>query len=538
MYEAESLKDSIKRAAFDRLLSSIDTRFGGTAQSTDIITWAEELLLDGRPFSLSGHEYQCDMLKETAPRQVFLKGAQVGITSITMLKTLFGLLNSLYSQGVLYLFPSRGDVQDFGRGRFNPLINDNFEIAKFVQDTDAQTIKRIGKSMLYMRGARSTAKVGGMKRSASALKSIPVDRVVFDERDEMADDMVDLALERMSHSSIKEEVHLSTPTIPDYGVDKLFQQSDQRHWFIKCPKCGGDTCLELEFPGCLEETSDGQVIRLCQRCKNSEIHPKDGRWVPLHPDKEKDLVGWRISQLNSMFVDPGKILSLYRSPPNGNLTEVMNSKLAQAHIAAENRLTVSEVLELCGEGPIATEDKDPCYMGVDVGKLLHVVIGKRHREKAGQIVYIGIVESFNDLNSLMKRFRIVRAVIDALPETRKAREFADQHPGKVFLCYYQEHQKGGYRWNEKELTVSANRTEALDASHAELAQEQVFLPAECEVIHEFARQCANIARVLQTDPETGSSRYVYLKTGEDHYRHSQSYECIARNYGAGGFFDF
>ena len=133
------------------------------------------------------------------------------------------------------------------------------KLSKFVQDTDAQTIKRIGKSMLYMRGARSTAKVGGMKRSASALKSIPVDRVVFDERDEMADDMVDLALERMSHSSIKEEVHLSTPTIPDYGVDKLFQQSDQRHWFIKCPKCGGDTCLELEFPGCLEETSDGQV---------------------------------------------------------------------------------------------------------------------------------------------------------------------------------------------------------------------------------------------------------------------------------------
>lgn len=526
----------MKQAAFARLLNSIDSLYGGMVVTQDIVSWACSVLLDGRPFSLKGHEYQRGILTESAPRQVFLKGAQIGITSVTMLKTLHGLLNSLYQQGVLYLFPSRGDVQDFGRGRFNPLINDNPEIAKYVQDTDAQTIKRIGGSMLYMRGARSTAKVGGMKRSASALKSIPVDRVVFDERDEMAGDMVDLALERMSHSSVREEVHLSTPTIPDYGVDKLFRQSDQRHWFIKCHKCGGETCLELEFPGCLEETKD-RVIRLCQRCRNTKIHPKDGRWVSLYPEVN-DLVGWRISQLNSEFVTPARILELYLNPPNGNLTEVMNSKLAQAHIAAENRLTASEVIDLSGNDAIASEDKDPCFLGVDVGKHLHVVIGKRHWQKAGQIVYIGVVEDFSDLHSLMKRFRVVRAVIDALPETRKAREFADQFPGKVFLCYYAEHQKGGYRWNEKEYTVSANRTEALDASHAELSQGQVILPAQSEVLNEFARQCTNVARVLQKDPETGSSRYVYIRTGDDHFRHAQSYEAMSRGYGVGGFFDF
>ncbi|MFC1544981.1 phage terminase large subunit family protein, partial [Gemmatimonadota bacterium] len=457
------------------------------------------------------------------------KGAQVGVTSVVMLKTLHGLISGRYPQGALYLFPSRIDVQDFSRGRFNPLINDNDSVSRFVQDTDSQTIKRIGKSMLYLRGARSTGKAGGMKRSSSQLKSIPVDRVVFDEADEMEPAMIDLALERLSHSSLKEEICLSTPTIPDYGVDKLFQGSDQRHWFIRCSKCGGDTCLELEFPNCLEELADKRVIRLCQRCRDNEVHPVDGHWEALCPDGAKDMVGWRISQLNSAFVEPGKILRLYRDPPGGNLTEVYNSKLAQAHVAAENRLTVPEVIGLCGDELVAETDPGPCYLGADEGKLIHVVIGKRHRDKDGQLVYVSSFPDWSQLDGLMKRFNVVRAVIDALPETRLAREFAREHQGKVYLSYYSEHQKGSYAWSDREMTVTANRTEALDASHNELSQGKVLLPRESETLHEFARHCANVARVLQANQETGSTRYVYLKTGDDHYRHAQSYECMARH---------
>jgi hypothetical protein len=493
----------------------------------NIVEWAESLKLDGRPFSLNGHEYQRDMLTADAQRQVFLKGAQVGVTSIQMIRTLHGLISGRYPQGALYLFPSLNDVQDFSRGRFNPLINDNDAIARHLQDTDTMGIKRIGGSMLYMRGARATARVSGFKRSSTALKSVPADRLILDERDEMAPDMVDLARERLSHSDVKEEVHLSTPTIPDYGVDKLFQGSDQRHWFIKCGKCGGETCLELEFPACLEEQTDGRVIRLCQRCSDSEIHPRDGFWKPLYPDKAKDMVGWRISQLNSLYVDPGDVLRFYLDPPNGNLTEVMNSKLAAAHIAAENRLVASEVIALCGDKPIAERDDGPCYLGADVGNLIHCVIGRKNPLIRAQIVYIGAFPDWPYLNTLMRRFHVQRAVIDAMPEIRLSREFARSQGGKAYGCFYSEHQKGSYAWNEKERTVTANRTESMDASHNEISAGNVMLPAECETVHEFARHCANVARVLQTDPDTGASRYAYIKTGPDHYRHAFNYMTMA-----------
>jgi hypothetical protein len=59
--------------------------------------------------------------------------------------------------------------------------------------------------MLYLRGARATGKIEGIKKTSSQLKTVPVDRIIFDEVDEMDPAMIDLALERLSHSKIKEE---------------------------------------------------------------------------------------------------------------------------------------------------------------------------------------------------------------------------------------------------------------------------------------------------------------------------------------------
>jgi hypothetical protein len=186
---------------------------------------------------------------------------------------------------------------------------------------------------------------------------------------------------------------------------------------------------------------------------------------------------------------------------------------------------------------MATEDPGPCYLGADVGSLIHCVIGKKTWHGKPEIVHIASFPDWSHLDSLMKRFNVSRAVIDALPETRLAREFARRHQGKVYCCFYNEHQKGSYGWNERELTVTANRTEALDASHNEINQGLITLPAENDTVRDFAIQLANVARVLQTDPETGSSRYVYIQTGPDHFRHAQSYELMARQSERGFFND-
>ena len=88
--------------------------------------------------------------------------------------------------------------------------------------------------------------------------------------------------------------------------------------------------------------------------------------------------------------------------------------------------------------------------------------------------------------------------------------------------------KGSYAWNEKELTVSCNRTESLDASHNEVMNSQIILPKECEIVKVFAQHLHNVAKKLEEDEETGSKRYVYVKLGPDHFRHAFNYEAMAR----------
>jgi hypothetical protein len=510
----------------DQFLEEASLQFDqALGEPKPILEWVKGLTLGSRPFQVEGHEYELGMLEEEGPRQCFKKGAQVGITETQILKTMHGLIFSRYPQGVLYLFPTVNDVTDFSKGRFGPLLSDNPEIEGQVSSTDAVGVKRIRRAMLYLRGARSTAKIEGVKRTSSQLKSVPVDRVVFDEVDEMDPYMVDLALERMAHSTIKEEAYLSTPSIPDFGIDRLYQASDQRIWMIRCEACGVETCLELEFPGCLLELQDGRTIRACKKCKR-EIFPRNGRWVAQYPDRSKDLVGWWISQLNSVFVDPGKILKVFNDPPNRNLQEVYNSKLAMAYISAENRLTVADIYPNCGQEPMMARSRGPCCIGVDVGTDLHVVVGARPREGVLQIIYLTRVKSFEDVHDIAQRFNVQAAVIDMEPETRKAREFQASEEYPVFLCDY-VNSSSGIQWDEEKKLVKVRRTEICDAVHDLFAQTgTVVLPRRNEEVEEYAREMTNTAKVLE-DPETGSREYRYRKLGADHFYHATGYFYLA-----------
>jgi len=393
------------------------------------------------------------------------------------------------------------------------LIDENPDtIGKWIKDTDSANIKRIWNAFLYLRGMKS--RVG--------LKSIPVDLTVFDELDEAPQLAIDMALERMAHSEFKEVLKLSNPTLPDYGIDAAFQETDQRYWLLKCDKCGEYTCLEDTFPDCLK-TVKGEVIRVCQKC-HGELNPSIGQWVAKKP-AVTDKRGYHYSQLFSHYVDPADILHKFRT--TNNLTDFYNLKIGNAYVEATNRLSVQEVLSLCGNDGILSQDRGPCFMGVDQGKNLHVVIGKKHIQKAGQIVHIGVYKDWEELDRLMRNFHVSRCVVDALPETRNARAFAERFRGKIYLNYYNQHQKGSYAWNEKEFIVSCNRTESLDASHREIMDQEILLPRECEITREFATHMHNVAKRLEEDEETGSKRYVYVKLGPDHFRHAFNYECMA-----------
>ncbi len=494
--------------------------------------WVKGVKLDGKPFLYEKHEYLVTPYADDHPYQIDLKATQMGLTSKAILRAVYKCRWGDF-RSILYFFPSLTDVSEFSKGRVAPLIQDNPDtIGSWVHESSTETtnMKYIWNTFIYFRGMRS--RVG--------MKSTPGDFIIVDELDEASDKFEFWLKMRMAHSEQKFMHKLSNPTLPDFGIDKEFQTTDQRFFLLKCEKCGKYTNLVDEFPECLVELN-GEVVRLCMSCRDRALNPAIGEWVAKKPSITEKR-GYQYSQLWSQFVEPEDIMHDFRTAKN--ISDFYNLTVGLAHVEAENRLSVEEVLALCGSEGVIAADNGPCSMGVDQGKDLHVVIGKRYFD-VGRIIHLGIYKDWEELDRLMNNFYVTRCVVDSEPELRNARKFANRFPGKVYLNKYNIHNVGKYRWNDKEMSVQPNRTESLDASHQEITEDKIILPRESDIVREFAKHLHNTAKRLEEETavgpdgkeyDTGNKRYVYIKLGDDHFRHAFNYETMARQFGMGSLF--
>lgn len=496
--------------------------------------WAtvSKVRLQSGLYSLSDHEYQLEPINSTAKRICFMKATQGGFTENEVLKSLHGMIYGRYPQGVLYMFPTADDVREFSKARFGPLITANkAAIGKFVKDTDTTTLKRVGESFLYLRGARLTYNLADSDdKESSKLRGIPVDRVVFDELDLMDESVIAKARGRMGHSKVGEEVYISNPSQEDYGIDLLWQKSDQRHWFRKCG-CNTWTCAELSFPNCVKTDRNGRGFIGCDKCgKPLPIWSCEGtgRWIPAKPDI-KELAGYRWSQLTSVFNDPAEILDDFTNPPEGNLGDVYRLRLGLPYSAHDDKLRINDVLACCGPDCMPRTHNGPCAMGVDVGKTKHYVIGVRTGNDRYELIRIGTADNFNEIHDLARMYNVRSAVIDLRPYEDEVRSFQRQERYFVALCEYSDSLISETAWNEQNGTVKVHRTGIFDASHRLITNGQVTIPRQCPEVKEFARQCCNTARFQEKEKRGGTPIFRYKAIGDkqEHYRSALNYFLLA-----------
>ena len=509
--------------------------------SQDCGYWASELYkikLQTGPFTYKGHEYQIEPMKLQPRRRCIMKGTQGGWTEIEVLDSLHGMRYKRLPTGVLYLFPTTDDVGEFSKSRFNPLILSNREaIGKFVKSagkgTDTASLKKIHDAFLYLRGARLSQKISDINES-SKLKSIPVDRVVFDEVDHMDEDVIAKALGRMGHSLIKEERYLSNPIIPGEGIDKLFTESDQRQWYRKCHTCGKFTCAELFFmedpERCVGVRKDGTGYIACHNC-GREIFIIDGHWEVTCKENSDYMHGYHWSQLTSVFNDPLEILDQYRNPPQGNLADIMRLRLGLAYIAEEDRLLKSQVFACCNNDNMYSSHSGPCAMGVDVGEIKHVVIGIRSGNEQYQIVKMAQfsgLEAWNQIHDLARQFHVKSAVIDIRPDTDMCRQFQKEEPYRVFLCEYSDNPAYTRTWDTIKKIVKDYRTALFDETHRWVVNPGMLtIPRNSHPeVKEFVKQMCNAYKLLETNKKTGAKAYRY-KGKKEHYRNALNYFLLA-----------
>ncbi|HOY62038.1 MAG: Phage terminase large subunit (GpA) [bacterium ADurb.Bin236] len=490
------------------------------------VEWAtRNITLAGGPFSFAGHEYQRGVYECEAPHIVIRKAAQMG-------GSLFGILDALWAldtgqaRTAIYFFPTARDIRDFAHDRVKPIISGSARLsarsrgidnAGYTQFTDAFGAVS---GALYFRGMKS-------KVSTS---SVPADLIMIDERDKVSTADYELALKRVSHSELALVREACTPTVSGIGIDALFERSDKRHWTLRCARCGKENRPELEFRenGGPERTlyeRGGEVYLGCAACA-APLDAASGRWVAEMPGR--DIAGFQFSQLWSQVVQRGApmaraILDDFRN--TRHIADFWNSRIGLPYEDKTTSLT-RDALDACdGDYGLAPRGS-ACTMGVDQGDELHVVISER-QQGIRRVVWAGVLDGFGGLPGLMRNYDVRSCVIDAMPNTHSARDFAAMFPGRVFLCHYVESARGGPRWNSSERAVAVNRTEALDAAAAAYRRLEVRLPKAPVIEDLFKPQMGAMVRRPIRDENGDIEGYEWAKRGADHFRHADCYDQLA-----------
>lgn len=512
-----------------------------TASLSKCSRWASRNRVMGNPIPgpvrFQYHPWSLEMHDQDAEECCGQKAAQMGFTETMLDRTLFTI--DQLRRDVLYVLPAKTpDATDFSNTRFGPALELSPYLSRIFTNVNNVGLKRAGTNSLYIRGSRSR----------SALVSIPVGLIVLDEVDLFDEDTIPLVKERMSGQLQKQIWMISTPSIPNHGINERFALSDQRHFFFNCPSCS--KLIELTFPDsiviCGESESDPNVTAshlICTECKSLLPHSTKtdwlatGRWIPKYPNRS--IVGYHISQLYSCVRPPSDIAKLFlaASLDVAKEQEFYNSKLGLEHVPKGSTIT-DEILESCTSthrmGDPKLFGQGFCTMGVDVGTDLHVEIDQWRLRgdlnttdindlAIGRLHFCTTIRNFVDLDTLMYKFKPAMCVIDHLPDTRSAIAFAHRFPGRVKLCHY------GNGLSTREIVdhgerITVDRTCWFDLSLSRFINKSLLLPID--IPHMYQDHIKAMVRVPKKDKD-GNLIYRYEKTADDHFAHCRNYSEMA-----------
>jgi len=493
----------------------------------------------GQKYSFKRHGYLWGIANDEHDHIVIQKSAQCGISELEVAHMVWLVDDRLGN--ALYIFPASEQMRDFVDGRVktavygNPYLESrctgNFSSKQIHWGKEGSSERRI----IYFRGSTTM----------SQIISVDASRLKVDEVDQC--DPVNLAAleKRLGAASRPIQHWFSTPQFPEQGINAMYLESDQKKWHIKCEHCNEWQWLDWEESVRFDYTPAAEdpielitnVKVICRKCGKELDRLSSGEWVAAFPKRE--IHGYHISKLFSPFANMRKLCINSTKVDYGSALNFWNQDLGLPYMQTEAKLTRKHLDECVLHYPMQQSWSESSFMGVDVGLALHVVIGSEvtvklpdeSEEKCHGLVWIGTVPDFNELDQLMLRYNVESCVIDAQPETRKAREFVDKHRRKARMCYYDSTKGSKDLWQPGRdgRTITAQRTLAMSHVYAQFARSRIALPRDAARVSEFYDQMQSPQLVYIEDKNTGEKRAAYPKTMKpDHYYHACVYEMLAR----------
>ncbi len=444
---------------------------------------------------------------------VLKKATQVGVSAYLVRWVMYWA--DVKSLNGLYVFPRLKQMYDFADARVKAsILGSDYLLGRipgsFVQN---KGLKQIGGGWVYFRGSES-------KRD---LDSVDADVLALDEYDTLTQENVPDAERRLSGSQIGLIRRVGVPSAPGWGIDAMYRESDQRSWTVKCEACGEWQSLTFN-----DNVDLKLALRVCRACRKP-LDVSKGEWVASYPDR--DVRGYHLPRLIVPNVNMKEIVKASQKTKPYERTVFHNKDLGEAYAPEEGRLSPQALAAAQNAGGGYT--LIPGYvgpqlvtMGVDVAssRNLNVRVSEHLEDGRKRALFIGEVDSFDQLVLLMNRYTVKMAVIDHLPEGRLAMAFAERFAGQVYLVAFASRQGKVLAVNEDTRLITVRRVEAIDATFELVRQQKNLLPLDTP--EGYLQHMQNLVRVADED-ELGRMVVEYRSMGPDDYAMAEVYDVVA-----------
>lgn len=234
---------------------------------------------------------------------VFMKGSQVAGTE-TMINALQYYIDREPGP-ILAVQPTIEMAKKFSRQRLQPTFDSCESLKGKISDHKSRDTSN---TILQKDFYGGTLVLGGAN-SAAALRSMPVRYLLMDEIDAYPMDVdgegdpVDLAIKRTTNFKRRKRLFVSTPTVDGTSrIQKKFEESDQRYYYVPCPHCNKPQIIKWERIRYIENDPKSVYLE-CDHCQAAiyEYHKDfmltNGRWIKHNPKSK--VAGFHLSALYS-----------------------------------------------------------------------------------------------------------------------------------------------------------------------------------------------------------------------------------------------
>ena len=303
-------------------------------EQIDPPTWAERnLIVPDGPRKLEGWSRQltpfvAEPLLHTSvdsPVNEFcvMKSAQTGFT--TLMIAAIGHTIDVEPCDQMIVQPTDGALTDFNSKKLQIAIDHSPALSGKVASQTARSGKA---STTYEKRYGASSLTLALASSTADLRSKSVRKVWLDEIDEYAEDldgqgspfdMVEARQESFLQDGSWKRAYVSTPTIKGGShIERYWEGSDKRKWFVKCPHCRDDHGENSEFvfefgPNFRHDEQWPFRAYYVAPCCGSVIEDYErrdlvraGRWKATDPGPGK-MPGYHFNAMSSPFVPWAKI---------------------------------------------------------------------------------------------------------------------------------------------------------------------------------------------------------------------------------------